>query len=69
MSDLPIPVEFRSEIIHRVLSVLRGGESCALVGIGSSGKSNIARHLVRADVRLLHLGADAAQTIILYLNC
>ena len=69
MSDLPIPVEFRSEIIHRVLSVLRSGESCALVGIGSSGKSNIARHLARADVRLRHLGADAAQTIILYLNC
>src|SRR6185369_11027163 len=45
------------------------GESCAVVGVGSSGKSNVARHLARADVRQEYFGAEAASTLIVYLNC
>jgi hypothetical protein len=48
---------------------LRAGESCALVGVGSSGKSNVARHIARADVRLHYLGEAAAHTAVVYLNC
>jgi len=69
MHDLPLPKEFRTEILQQVLSILRSGESCALVGVGSSGKSNIARHLTRADVRLHYFEASAAQVFVLYLNC
>ncbi len=69
MPDLPLPVEFRKEIIGRVTAVLRSGESCALVGVGSSGKSNIARHLQRADVRLRYFESAAVETFVLYLNC
>ncbi len=69
MPDQPLPVEFREEIIEPTLSILKSGESCALVGVGNSGKSNVARHLARADVRLRYFGADAAQAIVVYLNC
>jgi hypothetical protein len=69
MPDLPLPVEFRKEIIQPALSILRSGESCALVGVGNSGKSNIARHLTRADVRLHYFRASVAQVFVLYLNC
>ncbi len=48
---------------------LIAGESCALAGVGNSPKSNFARRLARADVRLRYFGADAAQTIVVYLNC
>jgi ABC-type protease/lipase transport system fused ATPase/permease subunit len=47
---LPIPVSFRAETVQQVVRLLRSGESCALVGVGSSGKSNIARHLARPDI-------------------
>lgn len=69
MSDVPIPVEYRADILAQLFDLLRAGESCALVGVGSSGKSNIARHMVRADVRLRYLGEEAAHTVILRLNC
>lgn len=69
MPDLPLPVTYREEIFEEVKSLLKAGESCALIGVGSSGKSNIARHLLRADVRLHHFGASAAQIALLYINC
>ncbi len=69
MSDIPIPVEYRADIIAQLFDLLRAGESCALVGVGSSGKSNIARHIARADVRQHYLGEAAAHTVILRLNC
>jgi hypothetical protein len=69
MSDIPIPVEYRADVIAQLFDLLRAGESCALVGVGSSGKSNIARHMERADVRQHYLGEDAAYTVILRLNC
>src|SRR3712207_9108115 len=69
MSELPIPVTFRAEILQQIVRLLRSGESCALVGVGSSGKSNIARHLARPDVRTEYFGDEAAATLVIYLNC
>lgn len=69
MPDLLPPVKFREEILEPVAELLRAGESCGLVGVSSSGKTSIARHLTRADVRLHYFGARAAQAFILYLNC
>jgi hypothetical protein len=69
MPDLPLPVEFRAEVLGPAVALLRAGESCALVGVGSSGKSNVARHLARADVRLRYLAEAAPHTLVLYLNC
>jgi hypothetical protein len=69
MPDIPIPVSFRAEIVQQVVSLVRAGESCALIGVGSSGKSNIARHLARADVRQEYFGPEAEATLVVYLNC
>src|SRR3954468_2750650 len=69
MSDLPIPVGFRAEILQQVVRLLRSGESCAVIGVGSSGKSNVARHLARADVRQEYFGPEAETTLVVYLNC
>jgi hypothetical protein len=69
MTDLPIPVGFRAETLQQVVRLLRSGESCSLIGVGSSGKSNIARHLARADVRREYFQAEAPVTLIVYLNC
>ena len=69
MPDLPMPIEFRAEILRPIVDRLQSGESCALVGVGSSGKSNIARHLTLPEVRQHYVRSDAAQTVFLYLNC
>jgi|SRR5579859_1952249 len=52
-------LNYREAEIRWTLSRLNAGNSCALVGVGSVGKSNLIRHLLRPDVRKFHLGADA----------
>jgi hypothetical protein len=69
MPEIPIPVEYRAEVIQPILELLLSGESAALVGVGSSGKSNIARHLKRLDVRAHYLGAEDTRTLVVFLNC
>ncbi len=69
MLDLPLPIEFRSEIIEPLLNSLRSGESCSLVGVGSSGKSNLTRHLARQDVREYYLGEAARSMLAAYADC
>lgn len=65
----PIGLEYRSEIIRPILSKVTSGESIAIVGTGSSAKSNLARHLLRADVRAHYMGAAAEHTLVMYLDC
>jgi hypothetical protein len=69
MPDLPLPIEFRAEIIQPLVTLLLSGESGALVGVGSSGKSNVVRHLKRADVRARYFGEAQAATLVVTLNC
>ncbi|MBM4425211.1 MAG: hypothetical protein FJ030_17835 [Chloroflexi bacterium] len=70
MPDLPLPLSFRSEIIELIAESIRAGESCALVGVGSSGKSNIVRFLRdRADAREHHFGDSARRLLWLMIDC
>lgn len=69
MPDIPLPPTYRAEVIEPLIALIEAGESCSIVGIGSSGKSNLTRFLTRADVRLHYFGAEAAQTFALYVNC
>ncbi|MBI3241299.1 MAG: winged helix-turn-helix transcriptional regulator [Chloroflexi bacterium] len=70
MPDLPHPLTFRSEIIEPLVESIRAGESCALVGVGSSGKSNIVRFLrERDDARQHYFGADARRLLWLMVDC
>lgn len=63
------PITFRRELITKLLATLTAGESCSLVGVGSSGKSNVARHLARRDVLEYHLGARASSRLAALVNC
>lgn len=64
-----LPLTFRSEVIGELVAKLRSGESCALVGVGSSGKGNIVRHLKRAEVRDHYFKEDAPYLLYLYVDC
>ncbi len=69
MSEIPIPLTFRSEIIKPLAGKLQDGYCCSLVGVGSSGKSNVVRHLKKPEVRKHYFGEQAASRILyLYLD-
>jgi hypothetical protein len=53
------PAAYRKNIISKILDAIVRGESVSLIGVGSSGKSNVARHIVRADARAACLGLSA----------
>lgn len=69
MPDTALSLAYRAEVLEPLVSLLRMGESCSLVGVGGTGKSNLARFLTRAEVRERYFGADASQTLVVYVNC
>ena len=70
MSDKEHPLTFRQEIIQPLTDSIRAGESCALVGVGSSGKSNIARFMRdRADARQTYFTDITDRVLWLMVDC
>ncbi len=70
MPDLPLPLTFRAELIELIAEAISAGESCALVGVGSSGKSNVVRFLRdRADAREHYFGNAARRLLWLMVDC
>lgn len=70
MPDLLLPLTFRAELIEPIATSISAGESCALVGVGSSGKSNIVRFLRdRPDAREHYFGAAARRLLWLMVDC
>jgi hypothetical protein len=63
-----LPVGFRQEIAAPIMQRIKGGECCAVVGVGSVGKSNLLHHLAQAGVRQHYLGADAERTLFLKID-
>ena len=59
MADAVNPPEYRAELCKRILDMAARGKSCSVIGVSSSGKGNVARHLARADARAYCLGTDA----------
>lgn len=59
-------ISFRSDEISYILSRIKAGDSCSIVGVGSVGKTNLLRHLLQKKTQTYHLG-DEAQDITLVL--
>ena len=69
MPDIPIAREFRQELLGPLTGKLKDGNCSALVGVGSSGKSNVVRHLLREDVRVKYFGEENARHLLyLYID-
>ena len=47
----PLPVSYQRRDAAYIYETLLAGESCALVGSGSIGKSNLLHFLARQDVK------------------
>lgn len=55
-----LPINYRCEIVAPLMQRLLAGESCAIVGIAGTGKSNLVGLLARPDVQAHYLGAAHA---------
>jgi Transcriptional regulatory protein, C terminal len=70
MPDLPLPLTFRAELLQLITEAIGAGECCALVGVGSSGKSNVVRFLRdRADAREHYFGDAARKLLWIMVDC
>jgi hypothetical protein len=70
MPDLLLPLTFRAELIQLITEAIGAGECCALVGVGSSGKSNVVRFLRdRADARDYYFGDAARRLLWIMVDC
>jgi hypothetical protein len=63
------PLTYRQEIAAPLFDLLRSGESVAVVGPASMGKSRLLQFLLRPDVQQHYLGEAAASTWLVLADC
>ncbi len=64
------PIDYRSEVVSRLMPLIQHGESMCLVGLAGVGKSNLATFLQQPEVKAHYLPEpDAKRTEIVYLSC
>jgi len=59
---------YRQEIITPIMRTIAAGESCSIVGVASTGKSNLFRFLIRPAVRQRYLGESCGKYLFLYID-
>ena len=64
----PLPLNFRQELVPHIFKAVAGGYSCAVVGLPGLGLSNLLRFVAEPRVAAYHLGAEADQTLMVYLE-
>lgn len=64
----PKNLNYRESETRYALTKLNAGDSCALVGVGSVGKSNLLRHLQNPDVQRYYLSTDAENLHIIFID-
>src|SRR5689334_11700755 len=63
-----LPLSFRQELAPHVFKAVAGGWSCAVVGLPGLGVSNLLRFLVEPRVAEHYLGADAGQSLLVFVE-
>lgn len=63
------PLTYRAEIAAPLFDLLRAGESAAVIGPASMGKSRLLQFLLRPDVQQHYLGEAAASTWLVLADC
>lgn len=61
--------DYRYHLTHDLLVNLHRGECCAVVGVGSCGKSRLLRHLARPDTIEYHLADGGYDQLVVLVEC
>ncbi len=64
----PLPIWYQKEDVNDIYTQIRAGEFMSLVGIGSTGKSNLVNLIPRDDVKNYYLQDEAPYTVIVVIN-
>ncbi len=62
------PLTYRAEIVAPLFELVRGCESCAMIGPASMGKSRLLQFLLRPDVQQHYLGDVTATTWLILVD-
>jgi hypothetical protein len=62
-------LDYRYHLTHDVLTNLNKGECCAVVGVGSCGKSRLLRHISRPETLEYHLSNAAYDHLVVLIEC
>ncbi|MCK6628106.1 MAG: winged helix-turn-helix domain-containing protein [Anaerolineae bacterium] len=68
MDRTPLPLTFRYHLVAQLMRLIQAGESAAMVGVASVGKSNLVRCLQQPDIQAAHLGADKSEILIILVD-
>lgn len=68
MDSLALPLTFRQNEVSSVMNTLNAGDSCAVVGVSSAGKSNFLRFLLRKDVHQKYLSDNSDSFLFVYVD-
>lgn len=69
IQDDELPLDYQEEELKRLFRILLAGESCALVGVGSVGKSTLARFLDNDAVKEKYLPKEKPPLfVIVYID-
>ena len=68
MQDKPLAKTYRNLEVSQIMGAVQAGNSCAVVGIGSSGKSNLLRFLQRPDILEDRLGPEWDRYLLIYVD-
>lgn len=63
------PITYRKAIVNAVSSSIKDGESCAIIGAASMGKSRLIHFLLREDIQQEYLADGADQTLLVWADC
>jgi hypothetical protein len=66
MGILARPLTYREEIVGPIMTRIQAGESCSIVGVAGTGKSNLFQFVAQDDVRERYLG-ESWKTYLLVL--
>ena len=62
------PALRRRDLAH-VLSCVKDGRSCAVIGLSNVGKSSLLRALCQTEVQADHLGSDTNSFLFVFIDC
>lgn len=68
MDRTPLPLSFRYQLVAGLMRLMQAGESAAVVGVASVGKSNLVRCLQQADIQAAYLGPEKAEFLIVLVD-
>jgi DNA-binding winged helix-turn-helix (wHTH) protein len=68
MDPTPLPVTFRYHLVENLIQLIKAGESAAVIGVASVGKSNLVRCLQQEDIQELHLGAEKDEILMVLID-